>query len=100
MQTRQREMENRSEKKSALRIWLIRNVENPHSDGQTQDSSCFVIFSSNPDSLLNSNIAILSLPLLRLQLYLSLLVRVPKNGLGKNLIATLSGGSGLCHVLP
>ena len=65
MQTRQREMENRSEKKSALRIWLIRNVENPHPDPQTQDTSWFVIFSSN--YLWNSNIAILSLPLLRLQ---------------------------------
>ena len=42
-ETRQREMENRPEKKSALRNWLIRNVENPHPDRQAQDTSWSVI---------------------------------------------------------
>ena len=102
MQTRQREMENRPEKKSALRFWLIRNVENPHPDRQTQDTSWFVISSSNPDSLWKTGTPMLLYYRCRFFVYSfssRYLSASPKMD-SENLIATLSGGSRLCHVLP
>jgi len=99
MQTRQREMENRSEKKSALRIWLIRNVENPHPDRQTQDTSWFVI---SPATRTPCGTPILLYYRCRFFVYSvssRYLAASPKMD-SENLIATLSGGSRLCHVLP
>jgi len=99
MQTRQREMENRSEKKSALRIWLIRNVENPHPDRQTQDTSWFVI---SPATRTPCGTPILLYYRCRFFVYSfssRYLSASPKMD-SESLIATLSGGSRLCHVLP